>query len=74
VRPFNEDYHRGWQFPISSGPLAPVAVADGLGGAAAGQLASKLAMEVLDESFSLYRGALERGGPDNITLIIAEVG
>jgi len=63
VRPLNEDYHRVWQFPISSGPLTLIAVADGMGGAAAGELASKLAMEVLDESFNLYVGALERGEP-----------
>lgn len=54
VRPFNEDFHRVWQFPMEGGDLTLLAVADGMGGAAAGEVASKLAMEVLDESFSRY--------------------
>ncbi|HNQ98794.1 MAG TPA: Stp1/IreP family PP2C-type Ser/Thr phosphatase [Trueperaceae bacterium] len=54
VRPFNEDFHRVWQFPMEGGDLTLLAVADGMGGAAAGEVASKLAMQVLDESFSRY--------------------
>ncbi|HET9028430.1 MAG TPA: Stp1/IreP family PP2C-type Ser/Thr phosphatase [Trueperaceae bacterium] len=54
VRPFNEDFHRVWRFPLEGGDLTLLAVADGMGGAAAGEVASKLATEVLDESFSRY--------------------
>ncbi len=63
VRPLNEDYHRVWQFPLRDGDLTLLAVADGMGGAAAGEVASKLAMEVLDESFSRYVDALNEGRP-----------
>jgi serine/threonine protein phosphatase PrpC len=63
VRPLNEDYHRVLQFALRGGPLTLLAVADGMGGAAAGEVASKLAMEVLDESFSRYAAELERGRP-----------
>jgi serine/threonine protein phosphatase PrpC len=51
VRPLNEDYHRVWSFPVPHGSLDLFAVADGMGGAASGELASKMAIEVLDESF-----------------------
>lgn len=61
VRPFNEDYHRVWQFEMASGPMTLLAVADGMGGAAAGEVASKAAMEVLDESFSRYVEAQNEG-------------
>ena len=61
VRPLNEDYHRVWQFPLLGGPLTLLAVADGMGGAAAGEIASKAATEVLDESFGRYVEALGEG-------------
>lgn len=63
MRPFNEDYHRVWQFPAPQGTLSLFAVADGMGGAAAGEVASKLAMQVLDESFSRYVAVLNEGQP-----------
>lgn len=61
MRPLNEDYHRVWQFPLADTYMTLLAVADGMGGAAAGEIASKAAMEVLDESFSLYAKTLREG-------------
>ncbi len=61
IRPLNEDYHRVWQFPLSGAYLTLLAVADGMGGAAAGEVASKAAMEVVGESFGLYAKALRDG-------------
>ena len=55
VRPLNEDYHRVWRFPRDGGgELALIAVADGMGGAAAGEVASKIAIEALDETVRRY--------------------
>lgn len=63
VRSLNEDYHRVCQFVLDRGELTLLAVADGMGGAAAGEVASKLAIEVLDESFGRYAAALRQGQP-----------
>ncbi len=63
VRPLNEDYHRVWQFPTIYGNLTLLAVADGMGGAAAGEIASKLAIEILDKSFKLYVDEINQEKP-----------
>lgn len=61
VRPLNEDYHRVWQFPLARGALYLYAVADGMGGAAAGEVASKMAVEVLDDAFGRYAEQMGNG-------------
>ena len=61
VRPLNEDYHRVWRFPHPGGELALLAVADGMGGAAAGEVASKLAVEALDDTVRRYVDEREAG-------------
>jgi len=61
ARPVNEDYHRVWSFALPRGSLDLYAVADGMGGAAAGELASKTAVEVLDESFARYAADMNQG-------------
>ena len=50
-----------WSFPLVRGRLELFAVADGMGGAAAGELASKVAIEVLDESFGRYADEIIAG-------------
>lgn len=67
VRPLNEDYHRVWRFPRDGGELWILAVADGMGGAAAGEVASKLAVEAVDETVRRYVEERE-GGRDVVGL------
>ncbi|MEX2502526.1 MAG: Stp1/IreP family PP2C-type Ser/Thr phosphatase [Trueperaceae bacterium] len=61
VRPLNEDYHRVWRFGSDKDPLVLLAVADGMGGAAAGEIASKLAIEALDDTVRRYVREREAG-------------
>ncbi len=63
VRPLNEDYHRFWEFPFRDRFLTVLGVADGMGGAAAGEEASRIAIHVLGESFSRYVAEADRGRP-----------
>lgn len=63
IRPLNEDYHRVWHFALPDGPLTLLAVADGMGGAAAGEIASRIAIQVLDEIFSRYADEVGAGNP-----------
>lgn len=54
VRRLNEDYHRVWEYPLRDGHLLLFGVADGMGGAAAGEYASRTAIQVLDECIGRY--------------------
>jgi protein phosphatase len=62
VRESNEDYHRVKVFQTPRGPLAFLAVADGMGGAAAGERASKLAIETVTDGIQQYVAFLSQGG------------
>ncbi len=54
VRRNNEDFHRTAVYPIPNGHLLMAAVADGMGGAEAGEVASKIAIESLSEAVRVY--------------------
>lgn len=63
VRSFNEDFHRVWEYPFRDGRLLLFGVADGMGGAAAGEYASRKAIQVLDECFQRYVADVAAGKP-----------
>lgn len=54
VRVLNEDFHRVWEYPLRDGHLLLFGVADGMGGAAAGEYASRQVIQVLDECMRRY--------------------
>ncbi|WP_457637530.1 PP2C family protein-serine/threonine phosphatase [Oceanithermus sp.] len=54
VRRNNEDFHRAAVYSIPNGHLLLAAVADGMGGAEAGEVASKIAIESLNEAVRVY--------------------
>lgn len=57
----NEDFHRVAVHPTPSGNIVLLAVADGMGGAEAGELASKLAIEGVSEAARSYAELLTTG-------------
>lgn len=63
VRSLNEDFHRVWEYPFRDGRLLLFGVADGMGGAAAGEYASRRAIQVLDEAFQRYVRDVAEGKP-----------
>lgn len=62
-RELNEDFHRVWEYPYRDGHLLVFGVADGMGGAAAGEYASRTAILVLDEVFARYTEEVASGRP-----------
>ncbi len=54
VRDHNEDYHRVKNFFAGRNPISFFSVADGMGGAAAGERASKTAIEVVSKAVTDY--------------------
>jgi len=54
IRRNNEDFHRAAVYPVPNGHLLMAAVADGMGGAEAGEVASKIAVESLSEAVRAY--------------------
>jgi serine/threonine protein phosphatase PrpC len=50
----NEDFHRVAIYPTPSGNMVLLAIADGMGGAEAGELASKMAIEGVGEAIRSY--------------------
>lgn len=63
VRGLNEDFHRVWEYPYRGGTLLLFGVADGMGGAAAGEYASRKAVLALDEVFQRYVDEVAAGKP-----------
>lgn len=54
VRSLNEDFHRVWEYPLRDSHLLLFGVADGMGGAAAGEYASRAVIQALDECMRRY--------------------
>ncbi|WP_457631048.1 PP2C family protein-serine/threonine phosphatase [Oceanithermus sp.] len=63
VRRNNEDFHRAAVYPVPNGNLLMAAVADGMGGAEAGEVASKIAIESLSEAVRSYAEHLSSQRP-----------
>jgi protein phosphatase len=61
VREINEDYHRVKTYQTPRGQLTFLAVADGMGGAAAGEYASKIAVDTVTEALGRYVKLLDEG-------------
>jgi protein phosphatase len=61
VRETNEDYHRVKTYSTPSGPLVFLAVADGMGGAAAGEYASKIAIDTITKAIGDYTDFISGG-------------
>ena len=59
----NEDHYRVWDLPVPDGHLRGYAVADGMGGAAAGEVASALSLSVLDDVFHRYADHMRSAEP-----------
>jgi protein phosphatase len=59
----NEDFHRVAVHPTPAGNLVLLAVADGMGGAEAGELASKLAIEGVSSAVKSYAEHAATGRP-----------
>ena len=63
VRRNNEDFHRAAVYPTPKGNLLVAGVADGMGGAEAGEVASKIAIDSLSEAVRAYAEHLARHRP-----------
>jgi len=63
IRRNNEDFHRTAVYPVPNGHLVMAAVADGMGGAEAGEVASKIAVESLSEAVKAYADHLSSHRP-----------
>ncbi len=59
----NEDFHRVLRLEVPAGNLLLLAVADGMGGLEAGEVASKLAIEALTQAVRAYAEHLKTGRP-----------
>jgi protein phosphatase len=63
VRGSNQDYHRVRAYGTPSGGIFFFALADGMGGTAAGDRASKIAIEVMSDALDRYTALLNEGRP-----------
>ncbi len=60
VRHNNEDFHRAAVYPTPKGNLLVAGVADGMGGAEAGEIASKITIDSFSEAVRAYAEHLSR--------------